>query len=83
MQRLSKQTPVEGLTVHEGCKGGNEEEMDCHSRIREEQSQSPRLWSNYVMTRGLDRGETQTHIYLTWKRWFVPSHSHLSVCVVL
>lgn len=46
-------------------------------------SQSPRLWSNYVITRGLDRGETQTHIYLTWKRWFVPSHSHLSVCVVL
>lgn len=31
-----KTNTLEGLTVHEGCAEGNEEEIDCHSRIREE-----------------------------------------------
>lgn len=31
-----KTNAVEGLTVHAGCTEGNEKEMDCHSRIRDE-----------------------------------------------
>lgn len=35
---------VEGLTVHAGCAEGNEEEIDCHSRIRDEHSHCHVVW---------------------------------------
>lgn len=79
--RILKTNTVEGLTVHKGCTGGNEEEIDCHSRIREENSHChvalPKVHDcGQMMLWQRDKIVVKPKHWFIWQ-WFIPDHSEL------